>query len=182
MGKVFFRSMYVLFLWVIVLINLIFVFDVIGQIPLINSYTGISDYSNKYFGMSTMIKFIEELDMERDFPFLKDLRDWITTIQNTMAKAMSMNWSDVWDYPINNIVDFFVVVGNFFTNLFKGLGNIIIQISMIVFWIVYYALYLLAFWKIFLKLISGAYFVDVPSSGIDMPSINNIISLCRGLV
>ena len=166
--------MYVMFLWLIVFINIMFAFNLVSMMPFGMS-NGI-DYSNKYFGVSTLIQFIQDLDVERDFPFVYTIRSWISDIQRNINDFMQLDWSSTWSIEVNSWESFWTAFGSFFANLFKSIGMGFTMIFMIACWFVYFAFYLIAFLNILLKLLSGTYFSVVPTTPLT-PLITDTILL-----
>lgn len=163
MTKVFFKSMFVTFLWLIAFINLIFAFNLADQLPIV----GVSgkDTTDTYFGMSTLINFVSNLD-ESSFPALAGFKGFITNIQITIRDALSMNWDEVFNAQINNPADFFVAFGNFFVNLFKMLGSMVIYIALLPLWIGYYLALFIQISLVIFKLMAGYYATPIPHSGL----------------
>lgn len=170
MAKVFLKSFYVSFLWLILFLNIIFVFDLLGQIPL-TSATGI-DYSNKYFGISTLVDFIKSLDVETDFPFMASIRGFITDIQSNVNDFLNTQfWVNV-NIPITDMVSFFASIGLVFGKIFTFIGWGFTMMFCATCWIVYFLMYLLGLIFVFIKLLSGNYYsVYYPSGLLESSSL-----------
>lgn len=176
MLKLFLKSFWAMFLWIILFINVIFVFNLVGQIPFTAS-NGI-DYSNKYFGISTLIDFIKALDLERDFAFIGSLRGFITNLQNNINEYLGLDWNQLASAQVTDWDSFWSAVGQFFTLFGKSVAFVFVMMFCATCWVVYFAFYFLAFVYLFIKLISGQYFSVVPS----VPSNNAILMLMSSIV
>ena len=90
MGRLFFKTFLTTFLWIILLANLLIAFDLVSVVGAgWGVFNGNIDWSDKYFGVSTLIHIFENLDQTRLGKFATTIGKFYNSYQSFLGKYFS---------------------------------------------------------------------------------------------
>lgn len=160
MTRLFLRTFYIVFLWIILLANLIFVFD-LGQI--VGSYTTFNsgDLSNKYLGVSTIINMLKNLD---ELPLGK-----FTSSMGSFQKDLFRNGAGLLDnleWPnlaeAKNFLDGVIEIFKGIASIGKIIASLFVYLFGILMTIIYYIMLTLNFVFTIFAFFNGYNVSEVP--------------------
>lgn len=157
MFRVWYKTFFVFFFLFIMLLNMLYFFNVTGIFPSVGMAS--VDYSNKYFGFGTIIKFFSEGFTDSTFfnNYNKFLNDFTTNIRNNITGG----WITLSDTGgVTDIFSGIMVIVNFFRSIFG-----ILQVCVYFVMLLVYILMLIGWtlWRLML-LFNGMYWSVVPTS------------------
>lgn len=157
MYRIFVKSIFSMFLIMILLLNLIFFFDFNNLMSLSGNFVS---YHDKYIGFETLLRFMKSGMVEDSF-YLTGYQNFLIDFMNRIKDSLYGNWVEFSNNGgVTDLLTFFQV----FVNIF---GSIAALCSFIVY-IVMYAIYVLSIfvWILFkfFAFLTGNYFTYVPLS------------------
>lgn len=179
MAKVFFRTFLDIFLWIILIVNLIYFTNYVGNMSYFAAVWNPVDYSDKYFGISSFIDAFKSL--EYDFQFVND----VSNFKDGVFKAANdLLYNDSWDAIMgdgantgNEFLDFFQDVGNGIAAVFMSISSIFVFIFGIGCFMFYLTTMIFGLAGIMLKFANGSFYKELPRTYDAIMLMKNLIMI-----
>lgn len=131
MFTIFWKSVFTSFLLIILGFNLCFFFDNGGQVFQLG--VGI-DYSDKYFGFTSLVNFFQTGFNSSDIGSIKILHNFLSMVSEDVKRNLYGNWfSFAQSGGIYDLQSFFLAIGYFFANIFSFFEMLFYVLCMILY-------------------------------------------------
>lgn len=157
MVKTFLRSFYITFLWVVLFANILYAFDLVGIATIDFTLTNADvDYSTKYFGISTIFNFFQNIDRLTNF----DNNLLFSHYQKIQELALDAFKGENFSVSVDN--DFFRAILEVLARIADAIYGVILYAYSMVVLIACWVYVLVAVFYAFIKMIGGYGYKAIP--------------------
>lgn len=149
-------------------VNLLFFFDLTDTVMFgFTNFVASRDYSNSYFGVSTLLESFKNLNEWPIGRFCNGYRDFYIRYMRFANGLFDNTWPNFFT-DVSNPIDFVKAIFNVLINVAKGIFGIYVYMFSSILWVIYMLLMILNLTFSIFNLFTGQYVSTVPESFYDL--------------